>query len=461
MSRPESLDLKMAAYRWSGGPGGPLKDTINNELEALLGLEVEEEAMGIVRGSASWTNALARAGSRIRWSSGVDRLTYSEDYRSTGTIDAPMPDGCRRSFDLPSTGSLGNISPLVVPFLVLSARDDVFVPKMSADGGVTGTIDILESIGFGSDLSIGEYCNLIRKNRVANIAQTRDLAFSDKLIMTLRRSSKMVRVPALVVSSILSKKAVTGCRVVLVDVKSGPAISKLSDKGEWSPNIAATSNAAKFFAATGKELPVFFDQVEGHVASNPFETCLSELSCVGRLTCLWRAYRLLKSEENERESALARRCQELCSKGLSMLGRTRSFASADPSEMFLNFIAAQGGSAKAIEALAQVSLTDDQKSATEFFRCAAKYLGFPVPKTAAISVSPNLLEQEKIGGFAARVKKVMKFINQAEDGCRYTASLYLPALRTGKTDGQKVRGWIAGPEARLDQAKSLLELPLD
>jgi hypothetical protein len=466
----DDFGLTVHAFRWTGGVAGPLARAIYEAIEKSSKVADVEQ---VVADAARWTVALASAGARIEWhTSGAHSLRSST--AAADFISARMPDGRTRSFDMPSTGSLGNITPIVVPIMVMAQRGDVFVPKMSSEGGVTGTIDVLQSVGFRSNLSIGRYVSLLRKNGIANIAQTPDLAFADRLLMHLRRQRGLMSSPPLVVSSILSKKIATGCRNVLVDVKSGPGVSKLSNADNWDDNLRETDARARIFehvheqlraemdaASRGRLRPAFFDSVRADCAGEAAYGCmLSELSCVGRLLCLVRAHRILSGEEGPSDSMLTRRCVALRDRALEMLDGTEDVSSDGEGTargIFMAFLEGQAGNADALVELSRVELTDKPISAEQFYRQAAEYLGLAMPEISPVKIPTAQFTKGKLGAFVSKAEQVLKFMNRREDHCFHTASLFLPALMRGTPPTTDVEGWVSGPRGAVEQARAVLE----
>jgi pyrimidine-nucleoside phosphorylase len=180
------------------------------------GLDVDE---------TTWlTEAIANTGSRIDW-------------KGTNVAGKTM-------VDVPSTGGVGNKSPLIVPPIITAAG--LIVPKMSSRGSVAGTIDILESIGYKADFSISEFIETVKTIGLSNICQTEELAPVDDKLMALRRKTGTMRQASLVVSSVLSKKLATGCNNLVIDVKAGEE-SKFGDYDQ-------TLDGARLFVEVGKRL---------------------------------------------------------------------------------------------------------------------------------------------------------------------------------------------------------------
>lgn len=185
------------------------------------------------------------------------------------------------TIDLPSTGGVGNKTPIVVPFLALTELPENFViPKISSRGASGGTIDILESVGFKPEMYQEEFGKTLKENRICVLAQTEQLARLDKMLMHLRKKTATMRVAPLVVSSILGKKLAVGCDSVVIDIKAGPD-SKFG-------GLQETKAAAKLFEEVWK-------QVEGISGRSSKISCivtnnyLPQGACFGRLLSLWEA----------------------------------------------------------------------------------------------------------------------------------------------------------------------------
>jgi hypothetical protein len=139
------------------------------------------------------------------------------------------PRNTPNRWDLASTGSIGNITP-IVGYLWLMTRAGIYVPKISSRGTSCGTVDILEAAGIRFPSSGEAIKQLCQNYQGVLCCSGPNLAPLDKQLMEARRETHTMKVSALVYSSILAKKIAIGCTHAIVDIKVGR-----DTKFEWRP----------------------------------------------------------------------------------------------------------------------------------------------------------------------------------------------------------------------------------
>jgi pyrimidine-nucleoside phosphorylase len=235
-----------------------------------------------------------------------------------GIHDGPPPDwrsltGRRDAVaaDMPSTGGIGNKTPITVFAIVAAvAPDYVYQPKISSRGASGGTIDILESVGYDPLGEREEFVASVIRNRADLINPLREMASMDAVLWKLRQQHDLRKVTALTIASILGKKVAVGCDCVLIDVKAGPD-SKL---GSLKQNI----DGSKLFVAVGRRLGM---KVRCVVTNN----YLPQGCCIGRRLSMLEIARVLRGE-NAPEGGNSRAFQNLRALSIELAARLLDLA---------------------------------------------------------------------------------------------------------------------------------------
>ncbi|MEN0059038.1 MAG: thymidine phosphorylase [Bdellovibrio sp.] len=173
--------------------------------------------------------------------------------------------------DKHSTGGVGDKTSLILGPIVAAAG--VPVPMISGRGlGHTGgTLDKLETIpGFNTQKSLQEFVDLVKKNRICFIGQTKEICPADKKIYALRDVTATVESLPLICASIMSKKLAEGIDGLVLDVKYGSgAFMKTPELAE---ELALhLMSIAKGYGKKVTSLLTNMDQPLGRFAGNSLE----------------------------------------------------------------------------------------------------------------------------------------------------------------------------------------------
>ncbi len=260
--------------------------------------------------------------------------------------------------DKHSTGGVADGTTLVVA--PLAAVLEMQVLKLSGRGlGHTGgTLDKLEAIpGMRVALSTGELIDQVRRIGIAVGAQTADLVPADRKLYALRDVTATVDDPALIASSVMSKKLAGGAAHILLDVKTG-AGAFMVDSGD-------AGQLARLCVAIGER------------AGRRTAALITDMSqplgaMVGNAVEIVEAVEVLRGE---RPGRLADLCLELTGRLAALAGLAgdaaqgrrdaeRALHSGAGLERFEAFVEAQGGDPRITEDLsllpqAAVRLTVD------------------------------------------------------------------------------------------------------
>jgi pyrimidine-nucleoside phosphorylase len=213
--------------------GGELNDTeLRGLLARYLALEMDDAQMA----------ALLMAGV-IRGFTRDEAVVLAEAFVDSG--DRVDLSGLRGpTVDKHSTGGVGDTTTFVVAPLLAAAGCQVAKLSGRGLGHTGGTIDKLEAIpGLRTDLTIEEVRAQVERIGLAVAAATADLVPADKRLYALRDVTATVPSPALIASSVMSKKIAGGASTIMLDVKCGD--------GAFSPTVEDAAALAELCVGIG------------------------------------------------------------------------------------------------------------------------------------------------------------------------------------------------------------------
>lgn len=246
--------------------------------------------------------------------------------------------------DKHSTGGVGDMVSLILAPLM--AACGAFVPMISGRGlGHTGgTLDKLASIpGLETALGIEAFQRIVRREGLAIVGQTAELAPADRRLYAVRDVTATVSSVPLIVSSILSKKLSEGLDGLVLDVKFGSG-AVLTDPNEAHRLAREICRISKSAGVPARALVTDMDEPLAWSAGNALE--------------VRETIRFLRGEA--RNPRLAEVAVELCIEMLQLGGLAQSprdarvrldeaLDSGRAAERFAAMVCAQGGPAGLVD----------------------------------------------------------------------------------------------------------------
>ncbi len=310
--------------------GGELTpDEIAWLIPAYLAGDVEDAQM----------SALLMAGV-IQGFSIPEAVALTEAFVASG--DQVDLDGLRGpTVDKHSTGGVGDCTTFIVAPLLAAAGCQVAKLSGRGLGHTGGTLDKLESIpGFTVDLDTDRFRDQVNDIGLAVAAATGDIVPADKRLYALRDVTGTVASPALIASSVMSKKLAGGADHVLLDVKVGDGAFMPDDQ----QGIALAELCVSIGEAAGRRtgaLVTDMSQPLGDAIGNALEVALA-----------------IQTLRGERGGRLRELCLELAAAALELTGVPASEArdrmtgllnDGSALERFRSLISAQGGDPSVVD----------------------------------------------------------------------------------------------------------------
>jgi pyrimidine-nucleoside phosphorylase len=270
----------------------------------------------------------------IRGFTAAEAVALTEALVASGdTVDLSALRG--PTVDKHSTGGVGDTTTLVVAPLLAAAGCQVAKLSGRGLGHTGGTLDKLEAIpGFRVDLEPDEVRDQVERIGLAVAAATQDLVPADKRLYALRDVTGTVSSPALIASSVMSKKLAGGAAHVLLDVKTGDGAFMEDEDAARALAELCVSIGEAHGRRTGA-LVTDMSQPLGDGVGNAIEVAVA-----------------IETLSGERHGRFRELCLELAAAALVLTGQDLGVARTQVSQLlddgaakerFREFVQAQGG----------------------------------------------------------------------------------------------------------------------
>jgi pyrimidine-nucleoside phosphorylase len=270
----------------------------------------------------------------IRGFSTDEAVALTEALVASGdTVD--LSDLRGPTVDKHSTGGVGDTTTLVVGPLLAAAGCQVAKLSGRGLGHTGGTLDKLEAIpGFRVDLEPHEVRSQVERIGLAVAAATQDLVPADKRLYALRDVTGTVPSPALIASSVMSKKLAGGAAHVLLDVKTGDG-AFMEDEDDARDLAELCVRIGEAHGRRTGALVTDMSQPLGDGIGNAIEVAVA-----------------IETLQGERRGRFRDLCVELAAAALTLTGRdpveahelvTQVLDDGMAKERFREFVRAQGG----------------------------------------------------------------------------------------------------------------------
>lgn len=299
--------------------------------------------------------------------------------------------------DKHSTGGVGDKITLPLAPLVTAADERIYFPTIAgrALGHSGGTVDKLESIpGFKCGLELAKFYRLLKKNHLAFLGQTPQIAPADRILYALRDVTGTVSSIPLITGSILSKKLSESLNYLIIDLKTG--------SGAFLPEVTKTEALGRAMLAVLEKF-----KIPARILMTNMNTPLGHFS--GNLLEVKEAHDILQMQGPADSTKLTKTFAslQLQSLGLSEAEAMSKVAEALTSgrafEKWKIAIEAQGGRFSALEKSIKKALEQKRHSvtaqATGFLRFNVTELGMSLVALGAGRMTKSDKVDTSVGFF--------------------------------------------------------------